>query len=101
MASLGAETCVREPSIKLSCGNQNPTSSRLSTSAPDVVCVVSHPYFLFCGSLLGNHQLSATWVNAGHTKGRVWTDTSVLTRKAAFVKGSQLASVHPAVKEDA
>ncbi|XP_049269938.1 uncharacterized protein LOC125757812 [Rhipicephalus sanguineus] len=33
------------------------------------------------------YYLDETWVNAGHTKGRVWTDTSVMTRQDAFRQG--------------
>lgn len=44
------------------------------------------------------YYLDETWVNAGHTVKKVWTDTSVLTARQAFIDGLSTGLKNPSGK---
>ncbi|XP_047541814.1 uncharacterized protein LOC125074529 [Vanessa atalanta] len=44
------------------------------------------------------YYLDETWVNAGHTVGKVWEDTTVKSRKQAFLEGLSTGAKNPTSK---
>ncbi|CAF4888993.1 unnamed protein product [Pieris macdunnoughi] len=44
------------------------------------------------------YYLDETWVNAGHTVGKVWDETTVKSRKHAFIEGLSTGAKNPTSK---